>query len=358
MSHAFNDWNTDAELGEVRADVGAWMAGTKEGTFEEVALALFRWQASNNQVYRLFLEAMGTDVGGIERVDDIPCLPVEMFKHHRIQSGEWTAHHAFKSSGTSGQRQRSTHWLDPEGLTWYRDVASRAWSQIWGSEVKDHQWLGLLPGYVGREDASLLTMVHGFCDASGHATSRMFMDDHVALNRQLLAWFSTTHSLTLVLFGVTWAILDWLEGPDAPDHDWSQSLRWKEVILVETGGMKGRDEEPIREEVHARIRKALPWIRISSEYGMTEMLSQAYALDGQQHVFPFWSHAMVRDPKDPLASQPVGRSGRLDVVDLANVHSCAFLATSDLARKGDAGLSLLGRCDNAEARGCSLLTLG
>ena len=157
-----------------------------------------------------------------------------------------------------------------------------------------------------------------------------------------------------MLFGVTWAVLDWMEALRI-ESAWIETIPWNEVTLVDNGGMKGRSIEPIRSEVHASIREVLPEIGLASEYGMTEMMSQGYALDGIHHRFPVWVKPIVREARDPRAEARKDKVGRLDVIDLANVHSCAFLATKDVAKMTDQGLVLLGRQDNAEVRGCSLL---
>ena len=323
--------------------------------FEERALALFRWQAFHNPVYRQFVQAMRVNPELVNDLHDIPCLPVEFFKTMPVKSGEWDEVQAFRSSGTSTTSERACHLLDEKGEQWYHQVADRAWEEVWLTEVNSHEWLGLLPGYVGREDASLLSMVSHFMAKAGQDANRgMLMNEPDALMSNLLRWAQREDRKPLVLFGVTWAILDWiawLEQGEVP----RDAIPWSDILLVETGGMKGRGEEPIREEVHARILNALPRISIASEYGMTEMMSQGYAQQGIHHRFPKWVRPLIRDPRDPRGVMPSGRMGRLDVIDLGNVHSCAFLATGDAAQMAPEGLVLLGRTDHAEVRGCSLL---
>ena len=356
MSMDFHDWGLDASLAEVRHALAPWLrSGTKDG-FECRALALFRWQSQNNTVYRSFVDGLGLRPEEVKKIEEIPCLPIESFKRHQIQSGNWDPHHVFRSSGTSSATQRSNHFIDKQGLAWYRDVTRWCWSQIWNTRVEDHDWLALLPGYVGREDASLLHMVHGFMQDSGISDGRMLMKEHALLRQRLEQWSSNPNADPLVLFGVTWAILDWLDD-DVVKWEEFPSIRWKEIRIIDTGGMKGRGVEPLKENVHRRILDALPGVQLASEYGMTEMMSQGYALDGVHHRFPHWVQATVKDARDPWFVLEKGRTGRLDVIDLANVHSCAFLATGDAAREVDAGLEILGRVDHAEIRGCSLLTV-
>jgi hypothetical protein len=196
-------------------------------------------------------------------------------------------------------------------------------------------------------------MVSDFMNAADGHSEGMLMRNHAALKEQILSW-SQSSPRPLVLFGVTWAILDWMADLHK-NNTWIDLIPWKRVTLVETGGMKGRGIEPIREEVHAEIRQRLPEIQIASEYGMTEMMSQGYAQDGVHHRFPKWVRPIVREPRDPRSPGLKDRMGRLDIVDLANVHSCAFLATGDAANHTDDGLVLLGRQDESEVRGCSLL---
>lgn len=354
MATVFQDWGLHASLQDVREGLRAWMQGEVQGDFDAVALALFRWQAEHNLIYSEFVQRMGVKPDEVKRSVDIPCLPVELFKTHAIQSEYWPVAHTFRSSGTTQMSSRSQHCLDADGLAWYRWVARHAWREVWGCDVNDRAWLGLLPGYVGREDASLLTMVVDFMEASGGSNDDMLMHDHLALLERLRFWAQSGDSRHLVLFGVTWAILDWVDGLSKSTAD-AESIPWSRVTLMDTGGMKGRSVEPIREEVHERIRGVLPHLTLASEYGMTEMLSQGYAKDGHHHVFPAWVKPVVREMRDPRSEELWNRTGRLDVLDLANAHSCAFLATSDAAQWTDKGLVLLGRLDHSEARGCSLL---
>jgi len=347
-------WEQGAGVAEVRNVLWSWMsqpdADRRRDEFDRLALALFRWQAHHNDVYGEFVRLMGVEPSAVDAIDDIPFMPVELFNSREVKSTSWPTDHIFRSSGTSATPSRAAHHLDAAGGAWYRKVAALAWSSVWNSDVSGHDWMGLLPGYVGREDASLLAMLQGFCEAAGHIGNRFWMHDHDSLSRALVDWSSDAARRPLVLFGVTWALLDWVRSAAADSPVWEG-----EVLVVDTGGMKGRGEEPTREEVLAELRGRLPQARLASEYGMTEMLSQGYAKDGLHHVFPNWVMPLVRDPRDPRRTLPEGRTGRVDVVDLANVHSCAFLATSDAAQRRPEGLKLLGRMDHAEVRGCSLL---
>jgi len=351
MSRAFEGWGEEASLREVRAALWSWMRDGSSRDFLDHALALFRWQAKHNEPYRAFVQAMNVNPREVVALEDIPFLPVEVFKTHAVKSGAWEPHHVFRSSGTTQTTSRAHHWLDEEGLSWYAEVARLAWRRQWGSGVGEWAWLGLLPGYLGREDASLLTMVADFMREAGETEAGMLMHDHDALNVALVRHFSQPQSKPLVLFGVTWAVLDWLDSLKRHGDD----IPWHRITLIETGGMKGRGVEPIREEVHAQIKSRLTDIGMASEYGMTEMMSQGYAKDGIHHGFPHWVQPLVREVRDPRSPGLRNRVGRVDIVDLANVHSCAFLATGDVGNHTDQGLILLGRQDAAEVRGCSLL---
>ena len=347
-----NALGTNVTLADARAVIRHAMLSHVSGeTWQQLALALFRWQCMHNEVYGDFVKALGLDADGIRDVESIPCMPVEAFKHHTVQSTAWDIHRTFRSSGTSTTELRSQHHLDSEGMAWYGFVSEAAWEYAWGGKVDQCDWAGLLPGYIGREDASLIAMVTHFMESSD-SPKRMFMEDHALLNQLIDMWGRDGSNRPVVLFGVTWAILDWIDGVE--QGHWTPSLAAK-LRLIETGGMKGRGEEPIRAQVHERMRAALPGIQIASEYGMTEMMSQAYATDGVHHGFPPWVIPVIRESRDPFSVVAAGRSGRLDVMDLANVHSCAFLATSDLAQGSELGIEMLGRVDRSDVRGCSLL---
>ena len=354
MSSELQDWDPSASLEKVRSDLWAWMKSQKSAGFEEHALALFCWQASHNKVYKAFVDALSVDPNRVNQIADIPCMPVEFFKTHTIKSGDWKAARVFRSSGTSQTLNRAQHHLDDQGPTWYAAVAQWGWESQWKKPVDAWSWLGLLPGYLGREDASLLHMVSDFMTLADGSDQGMLMHDHEALMAALSKWADLETRRPLMLFGVTWAVLDWVEALRT-ESAWIETIPWNEVTLVDTGGMKGRSIEPIRSEVQAAIREVLPEIGLASEYGMTEMMSQGYALDGIHQRFPVWVKPIVREARDPRAEVRNGKVGRLDVIDLANVHSCAFLATQDVAKMTDQGLVLLGRQDNAEVRGCSLL---
>ena len=354
MPRAFQDWGLTASMGEVRSRLWSWMQDGSKDEFVDHALALFRWQASQNSTYREFVKAVNVRPEDVLTIEAIPFIPVEIFKTHVVKSGDWKKHFAFRSSGTSKTTSRAEHWMDDCGLSWYARVSRLAWRNQWSQDVSKWSWIGLLPGYLGRGDASLLTMVKDFMDQAGESEEGMFMNDHKALRAKLLAHFAQSQAKPLMLFGVTWAILDWMDSLRR-DPQFVGQIPWQRVTLMETGGMKGRGREPIREEVHDRIRSVLPKIHIASEYGMTEMMSQGYAKDGIHHEFPQWVKPLVREVRDPQSLGLQNRVGRLDVVDLANVHSCAFLATGDAANLTDEGLILLGRQDESEIRGCSLL---
>ena len=226
------------------------------------------------------------------------------------------------------------------------------------SPVKTSVFYALLPGYIEREDASLVAMAKSFMRISGHE-DKFYLDNHRSLEDELEK--SIDRDENVVVIGVTHALLKWLEGVEAGVWAKKGVEKGWSLTIIETGGMKGHGREPIREEVHARIQSVLPFARIISEYGMTELLSQAYSLDGRFFQSPPWMRVVVRDPADPGCILNPGRTGRLQIIDLANIDSCAFISTSDLGRmkvnEDTPMFEVLGRFDHAEVRGCNLLSL-
>ena len=196
--------------------------------FEEHALALFRWQASQNEVYKAFVDALSVDPNRVKHVVDIPCMPVEFFKTHTIKTGDWEAARVFRSSGTSQTANRAQHHLDDHGPRWYAAVARWGWESQLKKPVEAWSWLGLLPGYLGREDASLLHMVSDFMTLADGSDQGMLMHDHRALMAALSKWADQETRRPLVLFGVTWAVLDWVEAL-REESSWIETIPWIEV---------------------------------------------------------------------------------------------------------------------------------
>jgi hypothetical protein len=323
--------------------------------FQELAIDVFRFQYLHNKVYNSFIDLLKINPEEVVDFRDIPFLPVEAFRDHIIRTGEFTPEVIYQSSGTSSSNSRSKHHV--RSLDWYNEISNRTYSNVI-SPVENSIFYALLPGYIEREDASLVAMAKSFMRISGQGDN-FYLDNYKELEVELKRSFESEEDV--VVIGVTHALLKWLEGEEAPvwankgiDCGWS-------LTIIETGGMKGHGREPIRNEVHSRIKNVLPFARIISEYGMTELMSQAYSLDGRFFHSPPWMKVIIRDPADPGMILEPGRTGRLQIIDLANIDSCAFISTSDLGSvkiEGDKSMfEVLGRFDHSEVRGCNLLSV-
>lgn len=314
---------------------------TDTASFEERALWLFRRQAGSNPVYRAYLGHLGIDPKRIDCLEDIPFMPVAFFRDHRVVSNRFIEEAVFESSATTGQIP-SRHYV--RNLQYYYTVAEECFTRVYGPP-KGRCFLGLLPSYLERPNASLVYMVRHLIRAGGHPDSGFFLDDYETLGCRLHQLMNNGEQA--ILFGVTFALLDFAAY-------FREELRG--VTVIETGGMKGRRHEMTREEVHAGLREVWGPVHIHSEYGMTEMMSQAYA--GDQGIFnaPPWVRVMVREIRDPFHYCESGRQGALNVIDLANIDTCAFLETQDVGMSFyEGGFAVQGRVDNSELRGCSLM---
>jgi hypothetical protein len=313
-------------------------------TFEAAALALFRHQAAHCPPYAQYLAVLGRDPAAVARLTDIPFLPIEFFKTHEVRTnaGEWQPQEEFLSSGTTLQ-QRSRHLVREPAL--YRENAARIFEQYYGP-LTGWTFLALLPSYLEQGNSSLVAMVDYFARQSGQAQPAFFLHDHAAL-RASLAEAKAQPGRRVMLIGVSYALLDFAAatGP-APEL--------QGLTVLETGGMKGRRREMIREELHQELQQAFGPAGIHSEYGMTELLSQAYSLgDGRFHCPPPL-RVLLREPSDPFSVAEFRPDGAINVIDLANIDSCAFIETKDLARMHpDGSFEVLGRMDNSDVRGCN-----
>jgi len=315
-------------------------------TFAAAALALFRHQAAHCPPYAAYLAQLGRDPAAVTRLTDIPFLPIEFFKTHEVCTGpaEWHPQEAFLSSGTTLQ-PRSRHLVREPAL--YRENAARIFAQYYGP-LPGWIFLALLPSYLEQGNSSLVAMVDYFARQSGQTQPAFFLRDHAAL-RAALAEAQQVPGRRVMLIGVSYALLDFAAevGP-APEL--------QGLTVLETGGMKGRRREMIREELHQELQRAFGPAGIHSEYGMTELLSQAYSLgDGRFHCPPPL-RVLLREPSDPFSVAEFRPDGAINVIDLANVDSCAFIETKDLARMHpDGSFEVLGRMDNSDVRGCNQL---
>lgn len=311
--------------------------------FNALALETFRFQYSNNSVYRQFCDLLGKDPEKIDTVEKIPFLPIEFFKTHSVLSSTKPSEITFTSSGTTGQ-QTSKHLVSD--LSVYEESFREGFREFYGN-VEDYAVLALLPSYLEREGSSLIYMVDDLIKRSNNPHSGFYLHDLNALKEKLN--LLERQGQKTLLMGVSFALLDLAE---------SFNFKLKNTIVMETGGMKGRRKEMIRAELHAVLKKAFGVETIHSEYGMTELLSQAYSAGNGVFECPPWMKILIRDPEDAMSLLPSGKSGGINVIDLANINSCSFIATQDLGKDLGAGkTTILGRFDNSDIRGCNLLIL-
>ena len=312
--------------------------------FESFALKVFRFQAMNNPVYGEFIGRLGIDVHDVNTLSQIPFLPVDVFKSHKVLTGSLDYEHCFTSSGTTGQNA-SKHYI--KDLAFYRKISGSIFKKFYG-KLQDYAILALLPSYLERTGSSLVYMMDDFIAHAAKPHSGFYLDQLDVLNERLNEL--QEEGIQTLLFGVTFALLDYAE---------RFTHNNPALIVMETGGMKGRRKELIREEVHDRLTAAFGVERIHSEYGMTELMSQAYSKGDGIFLSPPWMRVLIRDPYDPLKIAPLNMSGGVNIIDLANIESCAFVATQDLGRLHDDGsFVLLGRFDYSDMRGCNLLIGG
>lgn len=312
-----------------------------EQQFTETALQAFRFQAVNNNIYRQFIEGLGVDIANINSVEQIPFLPISFFKSHQVLSSAGPAGLTFTSSGTTGIITSSHHITD---VSWYRESFRRAFQLFYG-DITGYCVLALLPSYLEREGSSLIYMAQDMITESNNPDSGFYLYNHADLYQQLK--HQQQNNKPTLLIGVTFALLDFTE---------QYPINFPELVVMETGGMKGRRKEMIREELHEILCKGFGVKTIHSEYGMTELLSQAYSKGEGLFNCPPWMRIITRDTNDPLSITGVNRTGGINVIDLANINSCCFIATQDLGRVApDGSFEVLGRFDHSDIRGCNLL---
>jgi sirohydrochlorin ferrochelatase len=316
---------------------------TDEAHFEELAVDLFHFQYKHNPVYNQYVNSLPIVGQDVRSLAAIPFLPIQCFKSHTIKTTSFEAEVVFESSGTT-QTINSRHYVKDAGL--YKRSFLTAFEQFYGPAAG---WcvIGLLPNYLERRHSSLVVMVDELIRQSGHPASGFYLYEHEKLHgvlQQLEAQGQKT-----ILIGVTFALLDFAEKFPLP---------LKHTIIMETGGMKGRREEITRQQVHDILKAAFGLPAVHAEYGMTELLSQAYAAgEGMLHCPP-WMKVLVREEDDPFAVHAAG-TGVLNVIDLANIYSCSFIATEDVGRVyANGSFEVQGRMDNSDIRGCSLMVAG
>jgi phenylacetate-coenzyme A ligase PaaK-like adenylate-forming protein len=311
--------------------------------FEKLAFEIFQYQAANNSVYQRYLKARKIHPDQIDRLENIPFLPISFFKDHPVVCRELDAYEGYySSSGTTGMiTSKHYYWSEK----WYLGHALRVFEQTYG-KIQDYHVLALLPAYLERPGSSLVSMAKHFIEKSQSPFSGFYLynqDDLLERLGQLRG-----DSKKVLLLGVTFALLDLAESGKS-------FTPMENLIVMETGGMKGRRNEMIREEVHDALKKYFGIETVHSEYGMTELLSQAYSKGEGKFSLPNTMKILLRDVNDPLSWSKRSQGG-INVIDLANFETCSFIETQDLGKVGEDGLfEVLGRFDNSEVRGCNLL---
>jgi len=311
--------------------------------FNEITLEVFSYQFQHNPVYREFCQLLNRNPKNVSRVEDIPFLPIEFFKKKKIISSKKPAEIIFTSSGTTGSAT-SKHYVTD--LNVYEKSFLKAFEIFYGNP-EDIVILALLPSYLERQGSSLIYMADSLIKRSKYPESGFYLDNLEILQHQLKELDKSGKKI--LLLGVSFALLDLVETYD---------FDLKNTTIMETGGMKGRRKEMIRQELHEILAKGFGVDKIHSEYGMTELLSQSYSKGNGVFETPPWMKILIRDPEDALNYLPERKTGGINVIDLASFNSCSFIATQDLGRKTNADLTeILGRFDNSDIRGCNLLIL-
>ncbi len=313
-----------------------------DDTFENIALAVFRSQASNNLIYKQYIQNLGLkNVSEISSALEIPFMPISFFKNHSVKTGAWQSDHFFSTSGTSGQTTGVHHILD---MDFYIRHAERCFNHFFG-KLTDYHFLALLPSYLERKNSSLVAMMEYFITASKSEFSGFYLNNTDQLLKDVENLKNDGRKT--IVWGVTFALMDLAEH-EKPD--------FSHCMVFETGGMKGRRKEVIRHELHEVLKKGLNLHHVYSEYGMTELLSQAYT-DGTDHfVTPPWMKIIGREVTDPLHKGLLHETSGINVIDLANWHSVAFIETEDLGKvRENNSFEVLGRMDNSDVRGCNLM---
>ncbi|AUP79915.1 LuxE/PaaK family acyltransferase [Flavivirga eckloniae] len=316
---------------------------SNQSEFEDLALQVFKFQFENNRIYRSFCDLLYKHPSDIKTIKDIPFLPIQFFKSHKILSSKAPIKTTFSSSGTTGSIT-SKHYVTD--LDIYTQSFTKGFRQFYGN-IEDYVILALLPSYLEREGSSLVYMVDAMIKQSKYTESGFYLNNHAELKDTLTDLDSQGKKILLI--GVSFALLDLVE---------TYQFNLNNTIIMETGGMKGRRKELIREALHTELKMGFGVDAIHSEYGMTELLSQGYSKGHGIFNCPDWMRILTRDTEDPLTIQAHGKTGGINVIDLANVNSCSFIATQDLGRVNSNGtFEIIGRFDNSDIRGCNLMVL-
>jgi phenylacetate-coenzyme A ligase PaaK-like adenylate-forming protein len=307
-------------------------------SFEDLALEIFQFQAANNKIYKTYLNHLGINPYGIKKLNDIPYLPIELFKNQEVICQPNNREATYTSSGTGGIQ--SKHIVHDTSI--YEKSFTKGFEHFYGN-IKDYTILALLPAYMERTGSSLIYMCEKLIQLSGKKESGFYLNEHQQLFELLQKLESQNHKT--LLMGVSFALLDFIEKYPLPLHH---------TIVMETGGMKGRRKEMVRQKLHQILNNGFELQKIHSEYGMTELLSQAYSKGNGVFECPPWMKVTCRDANDPLSKNK--KSGGLNIVDLANIYSCSFIASQDLGKThSNNTFEVLGRFDSSAVRGCNLM---
>lgn len=311
--------------------------------FEKIALKVFRLQYDSNYVYREFCQLLHVEKQEVKSLKQIPFLPIQFFKSHNVVSNNNDVQETFTSSGTTGM-VTSKHLVTDVSI--YEESYRKGFSQFYGN-IEDYTILALLPSYLEREGSSLIYMVNDLIKLTNNPNSGFYLNQYEELTKTLIDLDQSGQNA--ILIGVTYALLDLIE---------RQKFQLKNTIIMETGGMKGKRKEMIREELHEILCNGFGVSTIHSEYGMTELLSQAYSLGNGVFECPPWMQILIRETEDALNYVANGKTGGINVIDLANINSCSFIATQDLGKKNpNNSFEVLGRFDNSDIRGCNLMVV-
>ncbi len=311
--------------------------------FKQVALNVFKHQFKNNKVYRSFCDLLYVHPSSINQVEEIPFLPIQFFKSKKILSSLEEVQETFTSSGTTGSIT-SKHFVTDINL--YKESYLNGFSHFYGN-IEDYVVLALLPNYLERKGSSLVFMVDDLIQKSKNSESGFYLNNIDELAKKLTELDKKGQKVLLI--GVSFALLDLIE---------TAQFKLKNTIIMETGGMKGRRKELVREELHQILQNGFGVSEIHSEYGMTELLSQGYSNGNGVFDTPPWMKILTRDTEDALTIQQIGKTGGINVIDLANYNSCSFIATQDLGKVHKNGtFEVIGRFDNSDIRGCNLMVL-
>ena len=314
-----------------------------QSDFKTCALQVFRHQFKNNAIYRSFCDLLYIHSSDVKEVEEIPFLPIQFFKSHAVLSSTQAVKETFTSSGTTGSSV-SKHMVTD--LSWYTKSYTKGFEHFYGP-IEEYTVLGLLPNYLEREGSSLIYMVDDFIKKSNKPSSGFYLNNLTELSKTLIALDKKGEKVLLI--GVTFALLDLIE---------RQQFKLQNTIIMETGGMKGRRKEMIRNELHEILCAGFGVSKIHSEYGMTELLSQGYSSGDGVFDCPPWMKILARDTEDALTMVGTNKTGGLNVIDLANYNSCSFIATQDLGKVDNNGrFEVLGRFDHSDIRGCNLMVM-